>query len=269
MGASWDFPDYLPHVSITYKGAARDIGQIEPFAGTLVFGPLMAKPIIEDWAGEADEIDLTKRQLNDDTFTLPQEAMARSYDLGFGGEIHVHQTADGEKTYMPGATHEAYLGQDESPDVVSTDQGLLERTIAAIMGTIMEHTVAKQATILKADEGTRMVYGWASVSTVNGELVVDQQGDTLEPAEMVKMADGFMGSVRTAKAMHQGAGIGEVLHSMPLTKDIMDAFGITCDREGWLTGIKIHDDETMQKIMRGELSELSIGGRAGTRETIA
>lgn len=158
---------------------------------------------------------------------------------------------------------------DESPDVVSTEQGLLERTITAIMGSVMEHAVAKSATILKADEETRMVYGWASVATVNGELVVDQQGDTLEPSEMVKMADGFMASVRTAKAMHQGAGIGEVLHSMPLTNDIMKAFGISCDREGWLIAMKIHDDAAWARVKSGDLAELSIGGRAGTRERIA
>ena len=280
MGASWDFPEYLPHVSITYNGAA-DVSVIEPFTGTLVFGPLRAKPIVEEWSGNAEEIDLQKRQMSDDSFTTREEAMARSYDLGFKGEIHTHETADGQRVFMPGATHDAYLGREadedereddddnESPDVVSTEQGLLERTITAIMGSVMEHAVAKSATILKADEETRMVYGWASVATVNGELVVDQQGDTLEPSEMVKMADGFMASVRTAKAMHQGAGIGEVLHSMPLTNDIMKAFGISCDREGWLVGMRIHDDATFAKVKSGELSELSIGGRAGTRERIA
>lgn len=273
LGASWDYPDYLPHVSITYRGATRDVREIEPFTGTLVFGPLRAKPIVEEWSGEAEEIDLQKRQMSDDSFTTREEATARSYDLGFDGEIHTHETADGQRVFMPGATHDAYLGReadgDESPDVVSTEQGLLERTITAIMGSVMEHAVAKSATILKADEETRMVYGWASVATVNGELVVDQQGDTLEPSEMVKMADGFMASVRTAKAMHQGAGIGEVLHSMPLTNDIMKAFGISCDREGWLVGMLIHDDATFAKVKSGELSELSIGGRAGTRERIA
>lgn len=225
------------------------------------------------WEAGKTVSETTKRQMSDDSFTTREEAMARSYDLGFEGEIHTHETADGQRVFMPGATHDAYLGReaddDESPDVVSTEQGLLERAITAIMGSVMEYDVAKSATILKADEETRMVYGWASVATVNGELVVDQQGDTLEPSEMVKMADGFMASVRTAKAMHQGAGIGEVLHSMPLTNDIMKAFGISCDREGWLVGMLIHDDATFAKVKSGELSELSIGGRAGTRERIA
>ena len=225
------------------------------------------------WEAGKTVSETTKRQMSDDSFTTREEAMARSYDLGFEGEIHTHETADGQRVFMPGATHDAYLGReaddDESPDVVSTEQGLLERTITAIMGSVMEHAVAKSATILKADEETRMVYGWASVATVNGELVVDQQGDTLEPSEMVKMADGFMASVRTAKAMHQGAGIGEVLHSMPLTNDIMKAFGISCDREGWLIAMKIHDDAAWARVKSGDLAELSIGGRAGTRERIA
>ena len=233
------------------------------------------------WEAGKTVSETTKRQMSDDSFTTREEAMARSYDLGFEGEIHTHETADGQRVFMPGATHDAYLGREadedereddddnESPDVVSTEQGLLERTITAIMGSVMEHAVAKSATILKADEETRMVYGWASVATVNGELVVDQQGDTLEPSEMVKMADGFMASVRTAKAMDQGAGIGEVLHSMPLTNDIMKAFGISCDREGWLIAMKIHDDATWARVKSGDLAELSIGGRAGTRERIA
>ena len=157
----------------------------------------------------------------------------------------------------------------ESPDVVSTQEGLLERAITAIMRSTMEHDVVKSATILKSDDESRMVYGWASVSTVKGELVVDSQGDTLAPDEMVKMADRFMASVRTAKAMHAGEGIGEVLHSMPLTADIAKAFGIESDREGWMVAMKIHDDGIWQLVKQGKLTELSIGGRAGKREPVA
>lgn len=133
----------------------------------------------------------------------------------------------------------------------------------------MEHAVLKATTILKTDDESRMVYGWASVSTVKGELVIDQQGDTLTPAEMAKMADRFMSSVRTAKAMHAGAGIGEVLHSLPLTNDLAKAFGVETDREGWLVGMKIHDDAVWARVKDGTLSELSIGGRAGKREARA
>lgn len=38
-GASWDFPGYKPHVSITYDGAGMDLSKIKPFDGELRFGP--------------------------------------------------------------------------------------------------------------------------------------------------------------------------------------------------------------------------------------
>ena len=38
-GASWDFPGYRPHISITYDGAALDLSKVAPFMGQLIFGP--------------------------------------------------------------------------------------------------------------------------------------------------------------------------------------------------------------------------------------
>jgi HK97 family phage portal protein len=38
-GASWDFPEYHPHVTITYDGAGVDLSKVEPFTGALRFGP--------------------------------------------------------------------------------------------------------------------------------------------------------------------------------------------------------------------------------------
>lgn len=37
IGASWDYPSYMPHVTISYKGGPVDI---EPYTGDLVFGPI-------------------------------------------------------------------------------------------------------------------------------------------------------------------------------------------------------------------------------------
>lgn len=38
-GASWDYPDYRPHVTITYSGAPADLSAVEPYRGPLIFGP--------------------------------------------------------------------------------------------------------------------------------------------------------------------------------------------------------------------------------------
>ena len=200
--------------------------------------------------------------------------MVRSIDLGLGGAVHVHQTADGMAVYMPGEDHEDYLeamaeragivgeDEDESPDVASTDEDLLTRAVMAIMRAIMEQSVEKRVTILKADDEQRIVWGWASVATVKGMSVLDHQGDMMTPDEMVKMANRFMESARAAKAMHAGDQIGEVIHSLPLTAELAKALGIEADREGWIIGMKIRDDAMWQSVKSGDFGAFSIGGRA-------
>ena len=243
------------------------------------------------WTAKTPVSDLAKRYLNDDSFTTREEAAARSYDLGLEGEVHVHQTADGQAVYMPGESHEDYLEAMASaagllePEEVEEEEyegeedesgtGLLERAISAILEAVtdmekadMTEDVTKTADILKVDTERRIAWGWASVSTMKGELVTDLQGDTITPQEMEKMADRFMASARTAKAMHQGDQIGEVLHSFPITNEIAKAFGMETDREGWLIGMKIHDDAVWQGFKDGTYKAFSIGGRS-KRERIA
>ena len=115
------------------------------------------------------------------------------------------------------------------------------------------------ATIVKADD-RQIAWGWASVSTVDGALYEDLQGHTIAPSEMESMADSFMLSVRTAKAMHEGGQIGEVVHSFPLTKALGEALGITSTYEGWVIAMKIHDADVWQRVKAGELQAFSIGG---------
>lgn len=116
--------------------------------------------------------------------------------------------------------------------------------------------------ILKYDEEQRLVYGWAYVCTVKGEVSLDHSQEYIRPDEIVKAATSFMLDVRTAKAMHTGNPIGEVVHSLPITKEISGALGIQTDREGWILAMKIHDDGVWGKVKSGELSSFSIGGRA-------
>jgi cation transport regulator ChaB len=226
------------------------------------------------WTAGTTVSEATKRGLNDDTFTTTAEAAVRSMDLGLNGEIHVHQTADGMAVYMPGESHEDYLermaelagieydDEDEAEDAEGANEGLLERVIGGIMQAAMTYEMNKASDILKLDSERRIAWGWASVSTMKGELVTDLQGDTITTAEMEKMADRFMASARTAKAMHEGDSIGEVLHSFPLTAELAKAFGMETDREGWIIGMKIHDDATWRAFQEQKFRGFSIGGKA-------
>lgn len=116
--------------------------------------------------------------------------------------------------------------------------------------------------ILKQMDEERLAFGWAYVSTVKGEVSLDHSGEFIRPDQIAKAATNFMLSMRTAKAMHTGDKIGEVVHSMPLTNDIAKALGIQSDREGWVIALKVYDDQVWQDVKSGKLAAFSIGGRA-------
>lgn len=54
-GASWDFPGYQPHVTITYSVAEADVAAIEPYRGPLIFGPEEFAEVDEGRAGDIRE----------------------------------------------------------------------------------------------------------------------------------------------------------------------------------------------------------------------
>lgn len=50
QGASFDFPTYTPHVSITYSGPGElDFTKVKPFDGQLSFGPEEAQEVDLSW----------------------------------------------------------------------------------------------------------------------------------------------------------------------------------------------------------------------------
>lgn len=54
-GASWDHPEYQPHVTISYDGAPSDISKIEPYQGEIILGPELFAEVKEDWKSEVRE----------------------------------------------------------------------------------------------------------------------------------------------------------------------------------------------------------------------
>ena len=132
---------------------------------------------------------------------------------------------------------------------------------------MIEITKSQDAKIIKIDEDQRMVYGWASVIKTGGTDVIDSQDDMIEADELIKATTEFMMDARMAKAMHSGEGIGEVVHSFPLVSDITKGMGISSEMEGWIVGVKVHDDKIWKKVKSGEFSAFSIGGM-GEREEV-
>jgi cation transport regulator ChaB len=126
----------------------------------------------------------------------------------------------------------------------------------------MTKEVQIEGQIVKQLDEERLAFGWAYVATVKGEVSLDHSGEFIRPELLAKAATNFMLSMRTAKRMHSGESIGEVIHSMPLTNDVAKALGIQSDREGWIIAIRVNDEQVWQDVKSGKLSAFSIGGRA-------
>lgn len=130
-------------------------------------------------------------------------------------------------------------------------------------------TVSKGADkfeVLKVDEEQRIIYGWASVTKVDDELIVDRQGDIIETDTLHKAVNDFMENVRVGKLMHQGEQVGQIIHSFPVSKEIMGALGIQTNKEGWITGYKVYDDNLWDDVKSGLYAAFSIGGAAVKEE---
>lgn len=205
--------------------------------------------------------EVLKRKIANDVFSTEAECIARSYDLGLGGSVHVVQDSYGQAYYMPGKSVEEYVavyeGNSFAPEM---DKDAMCRAIETIMRTVMNKSVEGQ--ILKVDDEQRIIYGWASVATEKGKPVVDLQGDVIHMSTLEKACNEFMEHVRVGKTMHVGDQTGVVIHSMPVSNDIAKALGIQSDREGWIVGYKVYDDAVWNMVKSGELRAFSIGGRA-------
>jgi hypothetical protein len=120
--------------------------------------------------------------------------------------------------------------------------------------------------VTKMDDEKRIVYGFASVISKNGEPIVDRQGDIISAEELEKAASDFMLNSRVGKTLHFGEPTTTIIHSFPMTNEIKKAYQIESPYEAWLIAVKVHDDETWAMVKRGELKDFSIGGSATRRE---
>jgi hypothetical protein len=122
--------------------------------------------------------------------------------------------------------------------------------------------------IIRKDKAQQVVYGWASVSVANGELVTDLQGDQIEPDVLEQAVEDFMLNYRAQQAggagvMHETEPMCEVIASLVTTPDIVKAFGLgEVIPIGWILGLKVLDADTWRRVESGELKALSIQGTA-------
>lgn len=54
-GASWDFPDYTPHITISYEPGELDLSKVEPYRGAILLGPEIFAELDDDWKTNTQE----------------------------------------------------------------------------------------------------------------------------------------------------------------------------------------------------------------------
>jgi cation transport regulator ChaB len=128
----------------------------------------------------------------------------------------------------------------------------------------------KEVEIIKIDESRHLVFGWFSVvEDADGNVVIDKQGDFIEPQDLENAVYDYVLFSREAGEMHEKTtGVGKLVTSVVTTKDIQESMGINPPIQiGWYGGFQISDDDVWKKIVNKEYSMFSIGG-IGQREEV-
>jgi cation transport regulator ChaB len=80
---------------------------------------------------------LRKAKYANDIFTTVEEARARSMDMGFNGETHVHEYM-GQAVYMPAESHEEYLSFYEEDSPAEDPEGPSVDRLEALRAVVAE-----------------------------------------------------------------------------------------------------------------------------------
>jgi hypothetical protein len=123
--------------------------------------------------------------------------------------------------------------------------------------------------LLKADDNLGLIFGWAIVSSENGEPYYDTQGDHIPEDAMLSAAADFMLSNRSMKVMHEGKKAGSVVFAWPMTEEIARAMGISGERTGLMIAVKPDNPNVLARFRDKQYTGFSIGGTRLIDEEVA
>ena len=238
LGASWDHPDYQPHITISFDASGVDLEKVAPYQGSILLGPERMDEVKEDWKDNVME-KLGARHSKKDLDML-QQMHDNSVELG--------ATCPGEKGEIE-KVRISDLRKDKAPE-----------------SEIGSYRIAK------VDDTLGMVFGYSIICKINDEPYYDLNIDLSGPhkgerlpehipeSTMLKAATEFMQSPRVGNEMHNGPDVGTYVFAFPLTTDIAKAMGISTNVTGLMIGFK-PPPELLAKFKDGSLKGFSIEGR--------
>ena len=122
------------------------------------------------------------------------------------------------------------------------------------------------------DTDKRLVFGWCSLSKVNGEPVVDLQGDYIPIDETEQSAYRYVIESRKGGDMHRRVSkfnqdeplhTADLVESMVFTPEKLEKMGLAPDAlpHGWWIGMKVNDDDQWHAVKAGQRLGFSIHGK--------
>lgn len=120
--------------------------------------------------------------------------------------------------------------------------------------------------ITKTDAMKHIVFGWGSVTSVNGVEYIDKQEDIITELELENAVYEFMEAPMHDKMHEELVPTSVFVESMVITDQKLKAMfpdqPLPVGKRGWWVGIKINDKEIFAKHLSGEYSGFSITGQA-------
>jgi hypothetical protein len=153
---------------------------------------------------------------------------------------------------------------DEFPSIFKYEE--LGRIVKRLHDTPMRAAYAPgmdelhiEGEIAKVDEDARQVFGWASVTEINGQPVVDLQNDVLETIELEKAAYDYVLHSRVGGDMHRRVTkakdspkqVGTLIESMVLTNEKIAKMGLPDSTpRGWWIGFQVDKGEVGNEVWK-------------------
>jgi len=121
--------------------------------------------------------------------------------------------------------------------------------------------------ISKRDDEKRQVFGFCTVTHLNGEAVIDRQGDYIPLDEIEKSAYTYVINSRKGGDMHARDGesplhTSDMIESFVITPEKLEKMGLADDAlpHGWWVGFKVNDDAQWERVKKSERTGFSIHG---------
>jgi Putative phage serine protease XkdF len=130
-----------------------------------------------------------------------------------------------------------------------------------------EYDVRWEGEFAKVNTDKQQVFGWASIVELNGEPVVDLQGDYISIDEVEKSAYEYVHKSRKGGDMHLRDGnqpviASDMIESFVVTPEKRQALGLPDDTpSGWWVGFQVNDPALWSKVKSGQRTGFSIHGR--------